>query len=364
MMERLGQSSEFAARCWVKADHRLPIAGSVKARGGFHEVIAFAERVALAHGLVEANGDLLSLVKPEVKELFSRYSVVVGSTGNLGMGIGLISAALGFRATVHMSHDAKAWKKQRLRDNGVEVVEHGGDYAEAVAKGRTASEADAFSHFVDDERSLDLFVGYAAAASELAVQLRECAIPVDHDQPLFVYIPCGVGGAPGGIAYGLKRIFGQHVHCIFAEPVQSPCMLVQMLSGMDRCVSVYDIGLTNRTEADGLAVAQASMLVAPLMVERLDAIYTLTDDQLLSLLLVDHETIGLGVEPSSASAFAGPLMLSTEPGKAYLAKHGLTDRVGQATHIMWTTGGSLIPATERAALLERAIQVAPFTTDF
>ncbi len=357
----LGAPHDLAARMWVKADHELPVAGSVKARGGFHEVIAIAERIALHQGLITPGADLAALASDAAQKLFSGHSIVVGSTGNLGMSIGLIASALGFRAVVHMSSDAKTWKKDRLRAHGVQVVEHSGDYAQAVLNGRRAAEADPASHFVDDEQSIDLFVGYAAVADELAAQLRENDIEVDREHPLFVYIPCGVGGAPGGISYGLKRRLGPDVHCIFAEPVQSPCLLVQLASGQTVPFSVYDLGLTNRTEADGLAVGQASMLAASLMRDRLDAIYTLSDDQLYQLVLADERGERFGVEPSAAAAFAGPLLLQTEPGRAYLERYGL-DRVADgATHIMWTTGGSLVPAGERSRIAARAAQAGKFS---
>lgn len=355
LAKMLGAAPEATGRWLTKCDHRLPVAGSVKARGGFHEVIAFAERVASENGLIGEGAELSPLAGSQARALFARHSVVVGSTGNLGMSIGLVAAALGFRAVVHMSRDAKAWKKARLRAHGAEVVEHSGDYARAVATGRAAAEADPFAHFVDDEQSLDLFVGYAAAARELAEQLAEQGIGIDAEHPLFVYIPCGVGGAPGGITYGLKRLFGPHVHCFFAEPVQSPCMLVQMLADNDDGLTVYDVGLTNRTEADGLAVGQASMLVAPLMRDRLAGIYTVTDDQLFALLRAGSDALSLGLEPSAAAALAGPLFLTqTGAGRAYLEAWGGRDRLARATHILWTTGGSLVPDDERARYLARA----------
>src|SRR5690349_14624541 len=96
------------------------------------------------------------------------------------------------------------------------------------------------------------------------------------------------------------------------------------------------------------------------METRLDAVYTLTDDQLFGLVAADHETLDLGVEPSAAAALAGPLMLGSPAGKLHIERLGLAPYMPNATHVLWTTGGSLIPAADRAAILERARQTAPF----
>lgn len=335
-----GLSPQISGPFFAKGDHALPVAGSVKARGGFHEVIAYAERLAIAAGLIDEGADLASLAEPRAKAVFARHSIVVGSTGNLGMSIGLCGAALGFRAVVHMSVEAKEWKKARLRAHGVEVVEHAGDYGTAVAEGRALAEADPLAHFVDDERSLDLFCGYACAARELQGQLLAAGVIVSPAQPLVVHLPCGVGGAPGGIAYGLRQVYGADVHCIFAEPVDAPCMLVQLASGRDdREVSVYDIGLTNKTELDGLAVGAASMVVAPLMRHRLSGIYTVTDAQAHDFLRRLHQGYGLKVEPSAATAIAGPLL-------HWQAMEAAGIPASKAAHVSWLTGGALVPDAE------------------
>lgn len=342
------ESKAQALGTWLlKRDDALPVAGSIKARGGFHEVLALAERLAQQAGLLDPKDDRRVLRSPQARTLFASHTVAVGSTGNLGLSIGLIAAALGFRTVVHMSLDAKEWKKERLRKAGIEVVEHTGDYAQAVAAGRALAANDPLAYFVDDEHSSHLFLGYAAAADELAAQLHEQQRKVDASHPLFVYLPCGVGGAPGGIAYGLKQRFGAHVHCFFAEPIASPCMLAQLAYGDGGEVSVYDLGLDNRTEADGLAVGQASPLVAPLMVPRLAGVYTVADESLFNGVHLLYETEGIPIEPSAAAALMGPAqLLGSETGRAFLNKYDLIQCMADATHVLWSTGGSLVPAEE------------------
>lgn len=347
LAQRLQFSSEDGA--WLmKCDHALPVAGSVKARGGFNEVLAFAEDLACQHKIVQDQSDLSALADPEARKLFSDFTVSVGSTGNLGLSIGLIAAALGFRSIVHMSADAKDWKKRRLRLHGIEVVEHAGDYAEAVAAGRAAAESNAKAYFVDDENSAQLFLGYAAAAMELFTQLKEANVIVDEKHPLFVYLPCGVGGAPGGITYGLKQLFGGHVHCFFAEPTESPCMLVQLSSGNTHPISVYDVGLKNRTEADGLAVAQASQLVARVVSKLVSGCYTVRDDSLFKLRYLLSEYEEIEIEPSAAAGILGPFMLlRTKAGQEYLKTWGIEGNMRNATHVVWSTGGALVPPEEQ-----------------
>jgi D-serine dehydratase len=343
-----------AGALWIKADHALPVAGSIKARGGIHEVLEFAEKLALDHGLINIDSYYGRLRLHKARALFGRYKVVVGSTGNLGMSIGTIAAALGFKAIVHMSFNSKEWKKDRLRKLGVQVIEHPGDYEKAVDAGRREAEANPYSYFVDDERSLSLFLGYSVAALRLQSQLRKNRISVDAEHPLFVYLPCGVGGAPSGIAFGLKQLFGDHVHCFFAEPTASPCFLVRMLNPDHAGISIYDIGLDGNTEADGLAVPRASELAIDMMRPLLSGIFTVKDDDLFHSLYLLNETEGIRIEPSAAAGFNGPQMLfNSEAGRHYLAANNLSKKMGVATHILWSTGGLFVPDDEYAGFLAR-----------
>lgn len=331
-------------RLFLKCDSHLPISGSVKARGGIYEVLKFAEEIAIKHNLLQETDDYSILQEESFRTLFSNYSIAVGSTGNLGLSIGIISRKLGFQVTVHMSADAKQWKKDKLRSLGAVVKEYNDDYSKAVEMGRKEAAKDRHCHFIDDEDSEDLFYGYATAASRVKKQLEESGITVDEDHPLFVYLPCGVGGGPGGITYGLKLAFGDNVHCFFAEPTHSPCMLVGLMTGKFNQISVQDLGIDNRTEADGLAVGRASKLVSEKMNTILSGCYTIQDDRLFRFLKAMAETENFYLEPSALAGAYGPVQLfKTMEGNQYLEKYHLLDQINQATHIIWATGGSMVP---------------------
>ena len=334
----------------LKLDSHLPIAGSVKARGGIYEVLKHTEELAIKAGLLSPDEDYRKL--KDLRPFFSQYTVQVGSTGNLGLSIGIMSAAIGYKAVVHMSADARQWKKDLLRSHGVTVVEYDSDYSEAVRQGRALSDMDPNSYFVDDENSKNLFLGYAVAAQRLADQLRQMSISVDKTHPLFVYLPCGVGGAPGGITFGLKQIFGDHVHCFFIEPTQAPCMVLGMTTGRNNEICVQDIGLSGLTHADGLAVGRASGFIGSVMKPLLSGGFTLRDSTLYDFLRNLTGTEGIFLEPSACAALHGPVALMTSPETAlYLRAHQLESILSNATHIPWATGGNLVPQTIREEYL-------------
>ena len=325
----LTQTDADGQPLWVKADHALPITACIKARGGVYEVLCHAEQLALAHGLLRAGDSYAVLGDAPARALFAQHRVLVGSTGNLGYSVGVMARALGLHVDVHMSHDAKAWKKERLRALGATVVEHAGDYAQAVAAARAVAKHEARCYFVDDEASMLLFMGYAAAAWDLKAQLDAAGIVPSTTQPLRVYLPCGVGGAPGGVTFGLKLLWGDAVQCVFVEPVASPCFLLRLATGNSE-LSVYDIGQNNATVADGLAVPRASEMVAQLVAPLVDAVVTVSDAALLAEVQRQWHTHGMRLEPSAAAGFVAHAMARPTLGSNTIA-------------VVWTTGGNGLP---------------------
>ena len=337
-------NQSFEGGLMLKCDNYLTVAGSIKARGGIYEVLKHAEDLALENGMISTNDDYSRMAEPEFRQFFGKFSLAVGSTGNLGLSIGIMGSALGFKVTVHMSADAKEWKKSLLRSRGVNVIEYSSDYSKAVEEGRRQSQQDPNSYFVDDEHSKNLFMGYSVAAFRLKKQLDSLGMVVDESHPLFVYLPCGVGGAPGGICFGLKQIFGDYVHVFFGEPTHSPCMLLGLATGENEKLSVQDFGLDNITDADGLAVGRPSGFVGKMVEKLLSGIYTVDDNELYKLLAMMKDEEGIKIEPSATPGLLGPIWLKGSiEGKDYINVNGLSDKMKNANHISWATGGLFVP---------------------
>jgi D-serine dehydratase len=352
---------DLPGKLLTKLDGYLPISGSIKARGGVYEVLHTAEAIALKNGFLAPGDDYSVLADEKYRRLFSEYRIAVGSTGNLGLSIGITGTKLGFRVVVHMSSEAKRWKKDLLRAKGATVIEHSGDYGQAVAAGRREAQSDPKTHFIDDENSPTLFLGYAVAALRLKRQLLDMGLEITPNRPLIAYLPCGVGGAPGGLTFGLRTTFGDSARTFFAEPTQAPSMLLGLMTQKHNLVSAADFGLIDKTEADGLACARPSGFVGQTLIRDIAGAFTVTDDNLFRLLSLLADREGLFLEPSALAGFPGPwhLLSPQGPGPAYLESSGLLPNLSNAVHIVWATGGGMVPKDTMEAFYQKGLNLCP-----
>ena len=332
------QPTALAGSLYLKTDSELPISGSIKSRGGIYEVLKFAEHVAMTKGDLKETDNYAILRSPEYKQLFAQYGVMVASTGNLALSVGIAASTFGFKTTVYMSRDAKAWKKAKLRVNGVNVVELDTDFSSVIPQARQAAAEDPSIHFIDDEGSADLFIGYAVAAVRLQQQFKQQGIKVDRDHPVIVYLPAGVGGSPSGVTFGLKTIIGPYIHAIFCEPTHVPSVTLGMMTKLNNAISVFDIGLDGKTAADGLAVVRPSRIAGKMMRTLLFGSVTFEDPMIYKYEAQLMDTENITVEPSAAAGFTAIERAITEVPAFNTAN---------ATHIVWATGGSMMPESER-----------------
>jgi D-serine dehydratase len=121
-------------------------------------------------------------------------------------------------------------------------------------------------------------------------------------------------------------------------------MLLGLVTGLHDQVSVQDFGIDNVTSADGLAVGRASGFVGRTIEPLLSGSYTVSDNELFKLLSTMADSENIYLEPSALAGVIGPVKLLTEnEGKEYIQHHNLGDKMKNATHLMWATGGSMVP---------------------
>ncbi len=129
-------------------------------------------------------------------------------------------------------------------------------------------------------------------------------------------------------------------------------MFMGTYTGLHDAVSVGDFGIDNVTAADGLAVGRPSGFVGKAMQRLLDGFYTVSDEAMFRLVAAFYDAEGYGIEPSSATGFAGPQHVLADAD--YRARSRLTDEaLARATHLAWITGGSMVPDEEMRGYVER-----------
>ncbi len=129
-------------------------------------------------------------------------------------------------------------------------------------------------------------------------------------------------------------------------------MLLGVYTGLHDAISVQDIGIDNLTAADGLAVGRASGFVGRAMERLLDGLYTLDDQTMYDMLGWLAQEEGIRLEPSALAGMAGPQRICA--AAEYQQRHGFSQtQLGNATHLVWATGGGMVPEDEMEQYLAK-----------
>jgi len=215
--------------------------------------------------------------------------VVAYSSGNHAQAVALAARLLGARATILMPTDAPGSKVAATRGYGAEIVTYDrytGD-REAIAAGLAAERGAEIVPPYDDPL---IMAGQGTAALELI----EDAGVVDT-----LVVPLGGGGLIAGCAtiakeLGVSRVVG-------VEPAAGDDWAQSFARG-----EIVEIAVP-RTIADGLQTHAPGELTWEVAQRTVDAVLTVTDEQIVDAMRFAFERLKLVLEPSGASALAALL---------------------------------------------------------
>ncbi len=338
-----GFSLPAAPRLLFKLDSELNIGASMNARGGIYETLKLAEDLAIAAGLLKWSDNYEKLADESLRGFFGQFTLGVASEGNLSLAVARMGNALGFKVVAHAPARSTRWKKDLLLAYGASLVEHDANHGECVALAREKSAADGSCFFVDEEHSRTLFLGYATAGLYLKTQLERRGMEVGDDHPLYVYLPCGMGEGPSAVCFGLKLAYRDAVRVYIAESAAAPGMLLGLGTKLHDKICAQDIGLDGRSVADELQVSRPSGHSCLVMQELLDGCVTVRDSLFLQLLALAYDTERVKLEPSALAGAAAFISAMQAPG---------SDKRSAGTHIIWATGGGMLPHAEWRAHYE------------
>lgn len=95
-------------------------------------------------------------------------------------------------------------------------------------------------------------------------------------------------------------------------------MLLGMSTGLHDRISVEDVGLTGKTQADGLAVGRPSAFVGKVMEPLLSGAVTVEDEKLYRYMKDLLDTQNIFLEPSACAGFQGPVGIWGSPSLKHI----------------------------------------------
>lgn len=228
----------------------------------------------------------------------ARHGVVAPSSGNHAAALSLAARWRGIPCFIVMPSNSSAAKKRAVESYGGQITEcepniASRDATAAAVMGQTGA------HLVHPYNDVRVIAGQGTAALELLEEIP------DLD---FICTPVSGGGLLSGSAIAAKGLRPQ-IRVAAGEPRNADDAYRSLASGRIEPASA------DETIADGLR-AILSPLTLSILRERVDEIFPLTEEEIISAMRLLWERTKLVVEPSGAVA-AGPALFGKlgAPGK-------------------------------------------------
>lgn len=250
-----------------------------------HMTGSFKERGALNR--------LLTLT-PEEKAA----GVIAASAGNHAQGLAYHGHRLGVPVTIVMPENTPLVKVVHTQGMGARVIQHGAVFDDAYARALELAESERLTliHAFDDP---DVIAGQGT----IGLELIEDGLPFDT-----VLVPVGGGGLIAGIATAIKALKPE-VKVIGVEAAVVPSMAAALRG--------EEVGVTERTIADGIAVRKVGRMAVEIVGELVDGLIAVKEEEIahgVQLLLEIEKTL---VEGAGAVGLAALLHHADEvPGEA------------------------------------------------
>ena len=240
--------------------------------------------------------------------------VVTASSGNHAQAVALSAALHDLPATILMPEDAPASKAAATEGYGATIVRYDryADDREALLRERAEQDGLTIVHPYDDER---IMAGQGTAALELIE---------DGGELDALLVPVGGGGLIAGCATAATALC-PGVRVIGVEPAASDDTARSFAAG--ERVSVPP----PRTIADGQQLDIPGERTFPVVRERVAAVVTVTDAEIVDAMRFAFERLKLVLEPSGASALAA--LLHGARGRRRAPAPGSSSRAATSTSI-------------------------------
>jgi threonine dehydratase len=220
--------------------------------------------------------------------------VITASAGNHGQAVAYHAARHGIRARICMPQFTPIVKVNAVSNYGGEVILHGTNYDEAVAKAKQMAANEHLTY-------LPAFNDPAVIAGQgtIGLELLEQIPNLDA-----VVVPVGGGGLIGGIACAIKET-RPNVRIIGVQAAAVPSMQAAVQAGAPVLVPPAS------TIADGIAVRQVGDLTLPLFEKYVDELLMVEDEEIAMAILWLLEKEKTVAEGAGAAAMAAMLRRKT-----------------------------------------------------
>lgn len=289
-------------------------------------VLALNSRVLLKAEHRQRGGSFK--VRGAANAMLARYAgeVVAGSSGNHGIAVAMLGAALGIRVTIVMAAGASDGKAQAISALGAGVVQVAGGVVERDRRAEDIAAATGAVLVPSSDHEL-----VVAGAGTVGLEVFEQVPGLST-----IFVPTGGGGLLAGVCLAASAL-SRPVRVVGVEPMSARRYAVSVARGAPTEVP------PSLTIADGLRGQRPGTVPWPIIRHRVDDLIGVTDDAITHALGILRRA-GVSAEPSGAVALAGALRGS--PGRAVAIVSGGNGSAGNgSTRTTEEPPAELLPAS-------------------